>query len=66
MIAPVQQKKKITFNFHKANTTFCLSLHYGVDESCLNVNKTGIYKFKAKVTLSWYNVCLGSVLQGFT
>ena len=35
-------------NFSKANTKFCLSLHYNHDESYLYVNETEIYKLKAK------------------
>ena len=46
MIALVQQKKN-GINFSKANTEFCLSLHYNGDESYLYVNKTDIWKFKA-------------------
>ena len=29
------------------------------------VNKTEIYKFKAKDNISWYNFCLGSISQDF-
>ena len=60
MIALVQQKK-ISINFSKANTKFCLSLHYNGEESYLYVSKTEICKFKAKVNVSCYNFCLGSV-----
>ena len=60
MIALVQQKK-ISINFSKANTKFCLSLHYNGEESYLYVSKTDIGKFKAKVNISCYNFCLGSV-----
>ena len=38
MIALVQQKKKFSIDFGKANTKFCLSLHYNVDNSDLFVN----------------------------
>ena len=42
MIQRVQQKKKFSINFSKANTKVCLSLHYNDDESYLYVNKTEI------------------------
>ena len=45
MVVLVQQKKNV-INFSKANTKFCLSLHYNGDESYLYVNKKEIYKFK--------------------
>ena len=66
MIQLVQQKKKFSINFSKANTKVCLSLHYNDDESYLYVNKTEIYKFKAKYNISRYNFCLASVSQDFT
>ena len=48
------------------NTHFCLSLHCNGDESYLYVNKTEIFKFKAKDNISWCNFCLGSVSKDFT
>ena len=36
-----------SLNFTKANTKFCLSLHYNGGNSFLFVNVTDIYKFKA-------------------
>ena len=60
MIALVQQKK-FSINFSKANTKFCLSLQCSGDESYLHVNKTEIYKFKAKDNSGWYKFCLGNV-----
>ena len=41
------QKKKFSINFAKANTKFCLSLHYNEDNSYLFVNGREILKFKA-------------------
>ena len=41
-------EKKISINFSKANTKFCLTLHFNGDESYLHVKKTEMYKFKAK------------------
>ena len=46
---------KKSINLSKANTKFCLSLHYDGDESYLHVNKTEICKFKSNGNLSWYN-----------
>ena len=40
-------EKKFSINFSKANTKYCLSLHYNADNSCLFVNGKGIFKFKA-------------------
>ena len=40
-------EKKFSNNFAKANTKFCLSLHYNADNSYLIVNGKGIFKFKA-------------------
>ena len=51
MVALVQQKE-ISINFSKANTKFCLSLHYNGNDSYLYVNKTEIYKFKGKDNIS--------------
>ena len=52
------QQKKISIDFSKANTKFCLSLHY-------NGDKTEIFKFKAKDNISWYNFCVRRVSQDF-
>ena len=59
-------EKKISTNFSKANTKFCLSLYYSGNESYLCVNKTDIYKFKAKDKISWYNFYLESISKYFT
>ena len=40
-------EKKFNINFTKANTNFCLSLHYNADNSYLFVNGKEIFKFKA-------------------
>ena len=39
--------KKFSINFTKANTKFCLSLHYNADNSYLFVNGKELFKFKA-------------------
>ena len=53
--------KKISINFSKVNTKFCLSLYYNGDESYLYVNKTEICKFKTKHNTNLCRFCLGSV-----
>ena len=41
-------EKKFSIYFNKANTKFCLSLHYNSDKSYLFVNRRKeIFKFKA-------------------
>ena len=40
-------EKKFSIDFTKANTEFCLSLHYNADNSYLFVNRKEIFKFKA-------------------
>ena len=40
------QKKKFSINFIKADTKFCLSLHYNADNSYLFVNEEENFKFK--------------------
>ena len=46
MKALVQQKKKFVSNFSKANTKFCLDLHYNADNSYFFVNEKEIFQFK--------------------
>ena len=41
------QKKCLVLIFTKANTKFCLSLHYNADNSYLFVNGREMFKFKA-------------------
>ena len=57
MIALVQQKKKLVFSidFSKANTNFCLKLHYNGDETYLHVNKQGF------TSLRWIVIEVGIV-----
>ena len=56
-------EKKISFNFSKANTKFCLISHYNDDESYSYVNK--ICKIKANNNISWYNLHFLSVSIDF-
>ena len=62
------QKKKFSINFTKANTKFCLSLHYNVDKSYLSVNGKEIFKFRAdnKNVNFPTQFCLGSISNGFS
>ena len=59
------QPKKISINFSKAKTKFCLSLHYNGTNSYLFVDKAEIYKFKAHNNILWYEFSLGCVLTDF-
>ena len=45
-------RKKNSFNFSKAKTKFCFSLHYNSDETYLYVNKRKACKFKANDNIS--------------
>ena len=62
------QKKKFSINFSKANTRFCLSLHYNADNNYLSVNGKEIFKFKAdnKNVNFQTQFCLGSISNGFS
>ena len=51
-------EKKFNINFTKANTKFCLSLHYNADKSSLNLMLI-IKIFPAQF-------CLGSIYNGFS
>ena len=61
------QKKKFSINFTKANTKFCLSLHYNDDNSYLLVNGKKIFKFKAcNENFNFLTqFCLRSISNGF-
>ena len=60
-------EKKISTNFTRINTNFCLNLHYNGENSYLFVNATEIYQFKAKDSeIVPYSLCLGNVSQGFS
>ena len=54
------QKKNFIINFTKANTKFCLSLHYNADNSYLLVNPDNTnVNFPTQF-------CLGSISNGFS
>ena len=61
-------EKKFSINFTKANTKFCLSLHYNVDNSYLFVNGKWIFKFKGdnKNVNIPAQFCLRSISNGFS
>ena len=60
-------EKKISINFSKSNTKFCLSLHYNADNSYLFVNGKEILKFKISTKKNFpTQFCLGSISNGFT
>ena len=61
-------EKKFSINFTKANTKFCLSLHYNADNSYLFVNGKEIITFKVdnknvNFPIRFY---LGSISDGFS
>ena len=60
--------KRFSINFSKANTNFCLSLHYNADYSYLFVNGKEIFKFKAdnKNVNFPTQYCLGIISNGFS
>ena len=62
------EKKGFSINFTKANTKFCLSLHYNADNSCLFVNGKEMLKFKAddKSVNVPAQFCLGNISNGFS
>ena len=61
-------RKKISVNFSKANTKFCLSLHYNSDHSHLFVNEKEMYKFKgSNKNINFPSqFCLGSMSNGLS
>ena len=61
-------EKKFSINFSKANTTFCLNLHYNADNSYLFVNGKEIFKFKADNKIGNFptQFCLGNISNGFS
>ena len=61
-------EKKFSINFSKANTIFCLILHYNADNIYLFVNEKEIFKFKPdnKNVNFPTQFCLGSISNGFS
>ena len=56
-------RKKFIINFTKANTNFCLSLHYNADNSYLFVNGKKIFKSETENKNVNFptRFCLGSI-----
>ena len=61
-------EKKLSINFTKANTKFCLRLHYNADYCYLFVNRKEIFKFKAENKNVNFpsQFCLKSIFNGFS
>ena len=61
-------EETFSINFSKANTKFCLSLHYHADNSYLFVNGKEIFKYKAnnKNVNFPAQFCLRSISNGFS
>ena len=52
-----------SINFTKADTTFCLSLHYNGGNSYMFVNGTKNYKLKARISDIFPKNCAGEMFQ---
>ena len=62
----IYAEKMYSPNFTVDNKTFCLSLHYNVDNSYLFVNGKEVTKFKAKNSqLIKYPMCLGGLSKDY-
>ena len=61
-------EKMFSINFSKANTKFCLRLHYNADNSYLYARGKEIFKFKADNKNLNFSTrfCLGSICDGFS
>ena len=60
-------EKMHSINFTVTNKKFCLSLHYNGANSCLFVNGTEIYKFKAtKSEILVDPICLGNISKDYS
>ena len=56
-----------SINFTVTKKKFCLSLHYNGANSCLFVNGTEIYKFKAKDSeIVPSSLCLGNISKDWS
>ena len=56
-----------SINFTVTKKKFCLSLHYNEANSCLFVNGTEIYKFKAKDSeIVATSLCLGNISKDWS
>ena len=63
----IYAEKLYSINFTKANTKFCLSLHYNGSNSYLFVNGTEIHKFKTKDSeIITATICLGNISREFS
>ena len=63
----IYAEKLYSINFTKADTKFCLSLHYNGDNCYLVVNSTEIHKFKAKYSkIVATSLCLGNISKDFS
>ena len=59
-------EKRFSINFSKANTEFCLSLHYNSDNSYLFVNGKEIFHFKLDNKNVNFPTSLRSISNGFS
>ena len=63
----IYAEKMYSHNFTVENKTFCLYLHYNVDNSNLFVNGKQVINFKAKDSeIKGYQLCLGNISKDFS
>ena len=63
----ITAEKMYSINFAVTKKKFCLSLHYNGAKSCLFVNGTEIYKFKAKDSeIVATPLCLGNISKDWS
>ena len=63
-----RENRKLSINFTRANSKFCLSLHYNADNSYLFVYGKEMIKFKAgnKNVIFPNRLCLGRISDRFS
>ena len=60
------RQKKFSINFSKANTKFCLILHYNADNSYLLVNRKEILNLKRTIKILTFQLGLVCIANGFS
>ena len=66
-ITTLTAEAQYSINFTQSNKKFILILHYNKSNSCLFINATKIFQFKAKNSeIENYALCLGNIPKDFT
>ena len=66
-ITTLTAEAQYSINFTQPNKKFILILHYNKSNSCLFINATKIFQFKAKNSeIENYALCLGNIPKDFT